>query len=275
MEIIGNTLFELGSVGLEEQPNGLDAFFDESHNMHTLGEQFSSFLEILRSRGIDIKGVTFSLDSLQGRDWNQEWKNSYHSIRISDRIVIKPSWEQALEKQPDCLIEIDPEMAFGSGTHEPTRLILCSLENTISPGDRGLDIGTGTGVLAIAALKLGACDVVAFDNDPIAAETAMKNAKINRLSDRFYPFAGTIDALQGCDFDLLLANVNRGVIVQSLPLFVQFMHPASDLLLSGILAVEQDLVRNALDALGLQVLSAEIKGEWITMQTGFRIQDEN
>ena len=196
---------------------------------------------------------------------NSEWKKIYHPLRISDKIMIKPSWEKVPKDAPECVVEIDPEMAFGTGTHETTKLTLQLLEKNLKGGEKVLDVGTGTGILSIAAAKLGADRIIAFDIDPLATETAQKNLGINKV-DNIDIYTGTLDAVSGTQFDIILANVNRTQIIKLLPDMAKMLGKSSKLILSGIMDKEEDMLKEAIQINNLKENVMLAEGEWIAFE---------
>lgn len=262
-EVVSSFLFDLGATGVIEMPSGLEAFFDGEPLQ--VVQEVKKYLEALQELGHDTTPDRVTCEVAPNRDWNAEWKKSYTGFAISDRIFIKPSWEAPPQRSYDCLIEIDPEMAFGTGTHATTRLCLEFMEAHLKPGDNVLDIGTGTGILAMAAVKLGAASVIAFDVDAVAAETAQRNAAINGVGEKIDIFAGTLETLMPArhKFDLLLANVNRSEILKMLPLLEKLLDYPVQMILSGILREEETIIRSALEQFHFQACEFRYGDEWL------------
>ncbi len=267
VEPLSNFLFELGATGLVEQENSVLAYFPADEPESGLRTAISRYLQELR----ELLNVEFAsnihVEIIKNRDWNAEWKKQWHSLRISDNILIKPSWESKPQDAPSVVIEIDPEMAFGSGEHSTTKLMLQLIEKHTTSKTTLLDVGTGTGILSIGALLLGAGRAVGFDIDPIASSTALKNAVANKVGQRFLTYTGTIDALANKRFDLIAANVNRSQILNMLPKLRQHLEPAGYCLLSGILDTEEDIIRHACDSLNLDIRSVQKDKEWLAFET--------
>lgn len=215
-----------------------------------------------RCRGLAAGRVSVRL--ISDRNWNEEWEASIRPIRVG-RFVVRPSWARAAatdasNADADVDLIIDPKMSFGTAWHESTRLLLAALPDRIRPGDRVLDAGTGTGILAIAALKLGACDAVGFDVDPWSLQNAPENAEKNEVHDRFEVVGGTIAAIGESErFDVALANINRDVLLDLLP---ELMVRAPVAGLSGLLVGDRPVVLARLNGLNLQVLDEAEEGTW-------------
>lgn len=263
-DAVGQFLFQSGAVGLVEETDRLIGYFPSTINADSLRDSLMSYLSSLRSLGFkpDLR-VTF--DQIPNQDWNVEWKKNYHGFAVSQKIFIKPSWEPDPEEKYPCIIEIDPEMAFGTGTHETTRLCLQHLEASLRGGEFVLDIGTGTGILAIAAAKLGANCVLAFDVDPMAVTTAVKNAERNNVKNKISFFTGTVFAInpKNIHLDVILANVNRLEIIKMLPWIKNLLTLKTGLILSGILNQEKEIMETALEAAEIKILQISAENEWV------------
>ncbi|MDZ7316120.1 MAG: 50S ribosomal protein L11 methyltransferase [candidate division KSB1 bacterium] len=266
-ELVGLALFDLGATGLLEENDCLVAFFDADADARKLQRGVEKAAEeACRSLGVNQKPL-IEVHRCQDRDWSSEWKRDWRPMRIGERLMVKPSWLDAPNDAPPIVIEIDPEMAFGSGDHATTRMTLQLIEQTVRPNDRLLDVGTGTGILSIAALKLGAAFAAALDIDPVAAMTAQKNAAVNGVADRMVVLAGGIEALRTQEFDLIAANIQRSVIVRLLPSFWRLLRMGGKCLISGILCEEEDQVRAACLGCGLKVLRVLRENEWLAFET--------
>ncbi len=266
-ESVSNFVFEHGALGVVEEEDRLIVCFPGDLDVEELANDLLSYLHELRELFDSDFDIVLEIESIPSRDWNAEWKKTLEPIWVSDRLLIKPSWVETPENPPRHVIEIDPEMAFGSGEHATTRMTLQLLEKNVKAGMSVLDIGVGTGVLSIGALMLGAGKATAFDVDPIASYTAKRNAQKNGVADNFHVFAGTLDAVGRGFFDVIAANVNRGQIVVMLSRMSELLHVGGRGLLSGILDAEEAIIRNACDKAGLVVLSIRREQEWLAFET--------
>lgn len=202
-------------------------------------------------------------------DWAEAWKAHYHTTRIGQNIVIRPLWE-AYDAQPDdIVISLDPGMAFGTGTHSTTRLCLMSLEDLMRPGLRVLDLGCGSGILAIAAAKMGAAEILAVDIDPVAADITAENAAINGVGDLITAQQGTLETVRGSArrFDLLLANILAKIIIQMCDEGLgDVVRPGGTAIFSGIITEQVDDVRAGLTKAGYQVTNVRTEGDWVSIE---------
>src|SRR6266699_2818687 len=172
-------------------------------------------------------------------DWANAWKDYFHVTHIGKRLVIRPSWREYTPQQDEVTLELDPGMAFGTGLHPTTRMCLEQVEQRTRPGMRVLDVGTGSGILALAAAKLGAASVHCVDNSSVAVESATANAVANHLSDRITVTLGVLDEAEGArlsgQYDLVLANIIARVIGSIAPNLARVLAPDGILITSGII----------------------------------------
>jgi len=208
-------------------------------------------------------------------DWASAWKRHVRVMRIGRRIVIRPTWRRHRRVPGDVVIAMDPGMAFGTGLHPTTRLCLAGIERWADDGllSRGaaadgharlLDVGCGSGVLAIAAGLLGAGELVGVDTDPIAIEATLANARRNRLRRQVRAWRGTVPTGAG-PFDLVAANLIAAVLVALAPGLHDELRPGGRLLASGIFVDREGDVRSALAAAGLAILRREAEGDWVAL----------
>ena len=195
-------------------------------------------------------------------DWAEAWKQHYRPLRIGQRIVISPSWEEPSLGPNDVLIRLDPGMAFGTGTHPSTQLALRLLETYLPPRSIILDVGTGSGILAIAAVKLGAQRVIATDIDPEAVRTAEANARLNEVR---HQITLLVDSVVSGTYPLVVVNILADVIADLLlhQGLADRLTPDGVLILSGIIQSRREVVDLALRAVGLEVFDEVTEGDWV------------
>lgn len=218
--------------------------------------------------GFDAGTLAVSTNTVHDEDWAETWKSYYKPFRVGERLVVKPVWEDFDAKQDDIILEIDPGAAFGNGTHETTAMCLALLETELHAGDSVLDIGTGSGILALAAARLGASHVLAVDLDPVAARVAGENVERNGLSGVIDVQVG--DLLAGIDIraDVVIANIIADVIILLSGAAAQHMKPGGTFLCSGIIRDREADVLSALSGAGFAVRHIERKGEWVAIVAG-------
>jgi len=204
-------------------------------------------------------------------DWADAWKAHFPVMRIGRHVVIRPTWRRHRAAPDDVVLAIDPGMAFGTGLHPTTRLCLVALERLADAGRmtgaRVLDVGCGSGILAIAAVRLGAADAVGVDTDPIAIESTLANARRNRLAPRIRASVGSLPTGEP-PFDVIAANLIAGVLVQIAAQLAAELAAGGRLVASGIFVDREGEVRHAFEATGLAVTERTAEGDWVALEVG-------
>lgn len=206
---------------------------------------------------------------LQEDDWAEAWKSHYHPLRIGNRLLIRPLWIDVETQPGDIEIALDPGMAFGTGTHPTTQLCLEALEDLILPAQDVLDLGCGSGILSIAAAKLGANKVLALDIDPIAVATTRENAAENGVTTNVYAEQGSHDSVLSAArrFDLMLVNILARIILSMCDDNLgQLLRPAGIAVFSGIINTQADEVEAGLQRAGLQPYRRRQMGDWMLIE---------
>lgn len=277
-EGLADFLFTEGALGLvtEESPKGpapitIRASFTAPPPIGPILERLKRYQQALKALGFDGTEGRVEVHELPVEDWGRSWKEHFTPFPVRRRLIIAPSWSERPVPDGYHLIRIDPGMSFGTGHHATTRMCLEALEAFMEewPGGRGpevLDVGTGTGILAIAAATLGAGRVVAIDTDPQACEAAMRNLALNEAADRVQLLHGGVELLgPAMRFDLILANLDgknlRG-ICDTLP---TLLTPGGRVICSGVLVEEEAGVTAAMRAARLQVVARGCEGEWLSL----------
>ena len=201
-------------------------------------------------------------ETIAAQNWNAQWEATIEPVPVGS-FVIAPTWATIPEAYADRVpIRIDPKMSFGTGYHESTRLALRFTPGLVEGGETVLDAGTGTGVLAIAALKLGAARAIAFDIDPWSVENGAENAELNGVTDRLDLREGGLEVVSEEGFDLVYANINRNVLEAYLPDFAAKLAPTGRLVLAGLLQTDREGMLAAIETAGLALYDEATENEW-------------
>lgn len=198
-------------------------------------------------------------------DWAESWKEHFHVVRVGQRFVIKPGWRDYSPVDGDILIEIDPGLAFGSGLHPTTQLCLTLLEELSWRGQSMFDVGTGSGILSIAAAKLGAGPVRAVDVDSVAVAIARENFERNGLAGQIETDVGSAHAANGRRWDIVIANILAHILIDIMPELAAALAPGGQLILSGLIAEQEVDVTAAAVAQSLDIIDRRIIEDWVAL----------
>lgn len=200
------------------------------------------------------------------QNWNEEWEKTIEPMQVGE-FFIRPTWKPVSTPEGLILLEIDPKMAFGTGYHETTRLMLRMLSSSVKSGISVLDVGTGTGVLAIAALKLGAAHAFGFDIDEWSYDNATENALLNGVADSFVVKEGSFEVIpEESGYDMVLANVNRNMLLATSSQIVEHVREGGTLILSGLLDIDESVILANPDYADLELIDRKQENEWICLR---------
>ena len=242
----------------------IKAYFPSDSSGEGLVELIGEKLAFI-SRFLDTGKGYSGMNEVDDEDWATAWKKYYKPFSISENMVIKPSWEEYTPKVGETVIELDPGMAFGTGTHETTGLCAQMLEKYIEAGDRVIDLGCGSGILSIIAAKLGAQHVLAADIDETAVKVTRENCSINGVDDKVTAVRAILDVLERQKADVMVANIIADVIVGISAKVSGFIKNGGCLITSGIIKERKDEVINAYTSLGFLLTESMELGEWVAI----------
>ncbi|SHP89611.1 Ribosomal protein L11 methyltransferase [Mycobacteroides abscessus subsp. abscessus] len=234
-----------------------------------LGETVDAIKESINNlsiHNIDIGRNTVTVSEVNEEEWATAWKKYYHPVKISERFTIVPTWEEYTPVSSDeLIIELDPGMAFGTGTHPTTVMCIQALERTVRDGDHVVDVGTGTGVLSIASAMLGASSVLALDLDEVAVKSAKINSKLNKTHEVVTVMQNNL--LDGVDqsADVVVANILAEVIVRFTDDVARVVKKDGYFISSGIILQKKDEVRAAIEGSGFEIIETIQMEDWIAM----------
>lgn len=273
-DAVANRLVEIGAPGTieEDSPDGrrvVRAHFRESLDRGALVDELRAWLSAVEDSFPGCASAPLRVEAIAEEDWAEGWKQGFPPIEVGRRLRIRPPW--CPPATGDRLeVEIEPAMAFGTGQHATTFGCLLALEELFErtgPLSPVLDVGTGSGILAMAAARLGATEVVAIDNDPVAVAAARENVRRNRLERSVGVVEGTADGLPGT-FALIVANLYSGALGSLAPTFASLAAPAGWLVVSGLLGVDCAAVVAAMERSGWRQGAAESRDGWMTLVFG-------
>ncbi len=275
-ELVSNIFFSLGISGVEcnipipgslfnkdIKETSIATYIPCTDSATQLLGKIESKALALEKSGIKVKIATSTVDE---EEWAESWKEFFHVTRITPNIIVKPQWRDHKSKSNEVVLELDPGMAFGTGTHPTTVLCIKMIEQYLKQGSSFLDVGTGSGILMIAAAKLGAKHVTGIDNDEIAIPIAKKNLEQNNIApDKFQVSLNTIESFDKTGFDIICANILAQVVVDIMPVVKSKLNPNGTAVLSGIILDQQESVISCISQNGLKLLSIEHIEEWVAI----------
>jgi len=290
-EAAANIFFEIGAQGVViEDPHDIERYIKENR-----WDYYDIPTDCLEGDGVIVKGYLPADESFEEamkefnqsvawlrecfptcqadicirkmaeEDWASSWKQYYKTSKIGERVIVQPEWEEYLPAPGEVVVKIDPGSAFGTGTHATTIMCVQLLEKYLTPGQIVFDVGCGSGILSIAAAKLGAGFVFARDIDPAAIHATRKNAKVNGIMDSFEAEIGSYLTGVPGKADLIVCNIVSGAIIEFSPQAFSKLLPGGIFIASGIIADRTEEVERELKAAGFSLLETLVRGEWVAM----------
>jgi ribosomal protein L11 methyltransferase len=259
-DLISGIMWELEINGISEEENRLLVFISEDSPVDST--LISKKMEKLKEEGI-IKSYSMQEESLEDKNWNELWEQSREVIKIVDRVVIKPSFKEYERIENEIVLTIDPKMSFGTGEHQSTKIVIHLMEKYVKQDMKVLDVGSGTGILSLAAVKLGALKAIAVDNDNICYENCIENCRVNNESDRIQVIEGTIKDVEEIGFELILANIQKNILMEIADEISNKIKKGGIVILSGLMIGDESEVISRYKTIGFDLVETKTMDEWI------------
>ncbi|MBB6445974.1 50S ribosomal protein L11 methyltransferase [Bacillus benzoevorans] len=259
-------IYQLNPLDYPDQGVIIKAYLPLNSFLAETVEEIKNSINNLVSYNIDIGENSVSVSEVHEEDWATAWKKYYHPVKVSERFTIVPTWEEYTPVQSDeLIIELDPGMAFGTGTHPTTVMCIQALERTVKQGDRVVDVGTGSGVLSIAAAMLGAGNVHALDLDVVAVESAKQNIELNKVQENVTVTQNNL--LEGIDIaaDIIVANILAEVILMFTDAAAKTVKKDGYFIASGIIKQKKDEVKDAIEKAGFDIVETLYMEDWVAI----------
>ena len=260
-DILSGLLWELNISGLTEEQQSI-IIFSEGNNLSK--ETVENFLRKMKAENLFSE---FSVDEyeLENKNWNEEWEKNLNIIKVNDKLVIKPSTKEYNPKENEIVLTIDPKMSFGTGEHQTTKLMLKMIERYVKPGMKVLDVGSGTAILAIASVKLGAVSAVAVDNDELCFANGIENIGLNEVSEEVEVRIGELKDINESNFDMILANIQKNVILGIADDIRKRLINEGIIILSGLLNKDEEDVVEHYKKICFNLVGKDRMDEWTVL----------
>jgi ribosomal protein L11 methyltransferase len=267
--------FEIPPNDIPEGEAKISGYFPEGTNIEEVIQVITERIAELKNYNIDAGEAIITSKPVHEDDWANNWKQYFKPLRVSERLTIKPTWEEYTPASPqEKIIELDPGMAFGTGTHPTTSLCLRTLESVIQEGDEVIDVGTGSGILAIGACQLGASRVLALDLDPVAVSSATENVKLNQLEDKITVIeSDLLSVIKGEEVSsalgvklpvrVVVANILAEIILMFHGDVYEALQPGGYFIASGIYKNKVEAVEEGLTAVGFEIVEINRDEDWV------------
>lgn len=257
-------IYQLDRDDYPEEGVLIKSYLPQNDVLDKTVEQIKQAINRLIDFDIDIGTNKITLNDVDEEDWATAWKKYYKPVSISDKITITPTWEDYKSKFPEeVVIELDPGMAFGTGTHPTTMLTLRAIEKHLKQGQTVIDVGTGSGILSIASALLGAGDVYAYDLDDIAVTSAKSNIELNRAASKVKVEQNNLLDDIEINPDLIVANILAEIIVKFERKAFSLLKPGGLFITSGIIESKENMVKQALESAGFDILEMNKQEDWV------------
>lgn len=237
------------------------AYFSEEDNIEEVLSYVNYRINELKEMGLDLGDAKVEHEKMHEEDWANTWKQYYKPSKVGEKIVVKPIWEEYSAKEGELVIDLDPGMAFGTGTHETTRMCIQALERYVEKESTVFDVGCGSGILAIAAAKLGSKLAVGVDLDPVAVESSKENVGYNKLDNIEILHGNLVEVIDG-KADIVVANILAEIICILIDDVKRVLKEGGVFITSGIIHDRVDMVCEKLESTGFEVIEKNRDGEW-------------
>lgn len=258
-EILSSILWELNIDGINEEVNCLKVFAqDES----VTTDAIESELNLLKENKL-LREFSVQENFIVEKNWNEEWEKSREVVYVTEKIVIKPTFKDYEPKSGEIVLTLDPKMSFGTGDHQTTKICLKFIEKYIKPGMKVLDAGSGTAILGIAAAKLDAGKVIAFDIDDWCYENGIENTQLNNVVDKVEIKKCELKDIEENKFDLIIANIQKNILLELAKGFKSRINSGGILILSGLLEMDKDAIVSKYSEVGFIEIDYLKMDDWI------------
>lgn len=238
------------------------AYFKDDENFEDYMKYLKESIDNLEEFGLDKGKGLVTVNKVNEQDWENNWKKYYKPTKVGEKIVVRPIWEEYNEKDGEIVISLDPGMAFGTGTHETTRMCVKAIEKYVKQDSRVFDIGTGSGILAIAAAKMEAKEVIGVDLDPVAVDSARNNIKFNDINNINILHGNLMEVVEG-KADIVVANIIAEIIMILTEDVKKFIKQGGYFISSGIIKDRKEDVMKKLQSCGFNIMEVNEDGEWV------------
>ena len=262
VDLLSGYLWNLEIAGIQEMDNHLIVNSLDENNISS--SEIESLLNNLVKENL-LENFSIDEKTFEDQNWNEEWEKTLNIIHVSDKIVIKPTFKNYTPKEDQIVIEIVPKMSFGTGEHQTTKLVLLALQKYVTPNITTIDVGSGTGILAIASVLLGGKSSIAIDNDEWCLINGNENIELNNVSDKIEVRNCEIQDVIETDFNLVIANINKNVLQNINNDLYKKIKPGGKLILSGILDVDEEDIKKSYSLANLKVIDKLQLDEWIAL----------
>jgi len=262
VDAVSGMLWQLDIDGINEHDDYLTIFVNQSKTVSKSDMQ--NVLENLIHEDV-ISSFSIDEEIIEDRNWNEEYEKNVRVIEVTERIVIKPSFKEYKSKPGQIIITIDPKMSFGTGEHATTKLVVQLIDKYVNGGERVLDVGSGTGVLAICSVMLGAQKAIGVDNDEWCLLNGNENIQANNINDRVEIRLGELKDIHENDFDLIVANINKHILVEIAGELKSKIKKTGTLILSGLLNTDENDILKIYSSQNLELIEKAAMDEWIAL----------